>query len=207
MRLFTRTTIALAATAVAVVGLVAPAQAAGPKPGAACEMSGMVMTMPKMTYVCAKNATGKPVWSQGLKPGKTPLTIKDGWTKAADTGMSAAFGVIKNPTNKPITVIGATSPYAKAIQTHEMVDKDGTMVMQEKAGGFVIPAKGSFELKPGGNHLMFMGITKPITAGAMIPVTLITKDGAKVTVKLMAKTYMGANESYDPNASSQMSMS
>lgn len=206
MRLFTRTAVAVVATSIATVGLIAPAQAASPKPGSSCAMSGMVMPTKTMTYVCQKNAAGKAVWSQGLKPGKTPLTIKDGWAKAADTGMSGAFGIIKNPTSKPITVIGATSPYATAIQTHEMVMKDGAMVMAEKPGGFVIPPKGSFELKPGGNHLMFMGITKPIKAGAMVPITLITKDGATVTVKVMAKTYVGANETYDPNASTGMSM-
>ena len=206
MRLFTRTAIAVVAASIATAGLIAPAQAAGAKPGASCAMSGMVMTAKNLTYVCQKSTAGKTVWSQGLKPGKAPLTIKDGWAKAADTGMSGAFGMIMNPTTKPITVIGATSPYAKAIQTHEMVMKDGAMVMSEKPGGFVIPAKGSFELKPGGNHLMFMGITKPIKAGALVPLTLITKDGATVTVKVMAKPYVGANETYDPNASTGMSM-
>ena len=46
--------------------------------------------------------------------------------------------------------------------------KNGAMVMSEKPGGFVIPAKGSFELKPGGNHLMFMG-SYPLELGAMTP--------------------------------------
>ena len=76
--------------------------------------------------------------------------------------MSAAFGMLKNPTDKPIRIIGATSSYATAVQLHEVVAKDGAMVMQQKAGGFVLPANGMLELKPGGNHLMFVGITKPI---------------------------------------------
>jgi copper(I)-binding protein len=53
------------------------------------------------------------------------------------------------------------------------------------------------ELKPGGNHLMFMKLTKPITAGSMIPVTLITADGGTLKTKVLAKVYAGANETYD----------
>ncbi len=79
--------------------------------------------------------------------------------------MSAAFGMVTNPTAKPVRIIGAYSSYAKAVQLHEVVAKDGAMVMQQKTGGFAIPAGGMLELKPGGNHLMFVGITKPITAG------------------------------------------
>jgi copper(I)-binding protein len=110
--------------------------------------------------------------------------------------MSAAFGMVKNPSAQAVRVIGAYSSYAKAVQLHEVVAKDGSMVMQQKAGGFAIPANGMLELKPGGNHLMFVGITKPITAGAQIPVTLITSDGGLLRVKVLAKVYNGANETY-----------
>jgi copper(I)-binding protein len=95
-----------------------------------------------------------------------------------------------------VRIIGAFSSYAKAVQLHEVVAKDGAMVMQQKAGGFAIPAGGMLELKPGGNHLMFVGITKPITAGMQIPVTLITADGGLLRVKVLAKVYNGANEDY-----------
>ena len=127
---------------------------------------------------------------------RAAITLTDGWAKAADSGMSAAFGMVKNPTAKPVRIIGAYSSYAKAVQLHEVVAKDGAMVMQQKAGGFAIPASGMLELKPGGNHLMFLGITKPITAGTQIPVTLITADGGLLRVKVLAKVYNGANETY-----------
>lgn len=71
------------------------------------------------------------------------------------------------------------------------------MVMQEKAGGFAIPAGGMLELKPGGNHLMFVGLKKSIVAGTSIPVTLITSNGKKITVSLLAKEFNGGNEEYD----------
>lgn len=194
-----RTTLA-AVAAVALIGTTAPLAHAheAPKPGSTCAMSGMVENNHGTVYVCtSKTAGAKPTWGSGLTPSKSSLSIADGWAKAADTGMSAAFGMVKNPTAKPIRVIAATSPYSTLVQLHEVVMKDGSMVMQQKPGGFVIPAKGMVELKPGGNHIMFMKLTKPITAGSMIPVTLITADGGKLTTKVLAKVYAGANETYD----------
>jgi copper(I)-binding protein len=168
-----------------------------PKPGSTCAMSGMVLVDHGKVQVCtSKTATGKPRWSAATTTSKSPLTISDGWAKAADKGMSAAFGMVKNPTTKAIRVIGATSPYSGVVQLHEVVDKDGSMVMQQKAGGFVIPAGGMLELKPGGSHLMFMDLKQPIKAGTSVPVTLITADGGTMTVKVLGKVYSGANETY-----------
>jgi copper(I)-binding protein len=185
--------------AAAVIVPAAPASAhEAPKPGTTCAMSGTVEYNHGTVFVCTSKTEGaKPRWGTGRKVSRSSLTIADGWAKAADSGMSAAFGMLKNPTQKPIRVVGATSSYAKVVQLHEVVDKDGSMVMQQKAGGFVIPAGGMLELKPGGNHLMFMGITKPITAGTMVPITLITADGGLMKTKVLAKVFMGANESYD----------
>ena len=169
-----------------------------PKPGTTCAVSGMVEYNHGTVFVCTSRTEGaKPRWGTGRPVSKSALVAKEGWAKAADSGMSAAFGIITNPTATPVRVIGATSPYAKAVQLHEVVDKDGSMVMQQKSGGFVIPAGGMLELKPGGNHLMFMGLKKPITAGAMVPITLITADGGIMRTTVMAKVYNGANESYD----------
>lgn len=188
---------ALAATAALVTAAPASAHEA-PKPGAACALSGMVEYNHGTVFVCTSKSEGaKPRWSAGRPVSKSALAIANGWAKAADSGMSAAFGMLKNPTSKPVRVVGATSPYAKAVQLHEVVDKGGSMVMQQKAGGFAIPAGGMLELKPGGNHLMLMGLTKPITAGTMVPITLITADGGIMRTTVMAKVYMGANESYD----------
>jgi copper(I)-binding protein len=199
---FTR--IARLGAAIGVAVLLAPAVATPahahetPKPGSACAMSGMVLVDHGKVQVCtAKTPMGKPRWSTATPTSASPLKMKDGWAKAAEKGMSAAFGMVSNPTAKPIRIVGATSPYSGVVQLHEVVDKDGSMVMQQKTGGFVIPAGGMLELKPGGNHLMFMDLKKAIKAGTMVPVTLITADGGTMTVKVLGKVYTGANETYN----------
>lgn len=206
----------LAAIAVAITALAGTTLVAAPaasaheiKTGQSCPMSGVVHVFKGRTYVCTLNAAGRAVWGKGLKKSASKVTIADPWAKAADTGMSAAFGMLKNPTGRPVTVIAATSPYATSMQLHEVVMDSGTMVMQQKSGGFTVNAGAMLELKPGGNHIMFMGLRKPITAGALVPVTLIMSDGSQVTFKALGKVYAGANENYDAGASgmdSSMSM-
>lgn len=199
---------ALAAALLAAGIAAAPAQAhETPKLGSTCSMSGTTEIDHGKVYVCVSRTEGaKPRWGKGLPVSRAAITLSDGWAKAADTGMSAAFGMLKNPTDKPIRIIGATSSYATAVQLHEVVSKDGAMVMQQKAGGFVLPANGMLELKPGGNHLMFMGITKPIKAGTMVPIILVTADGGLMKTKVMAKVYNGANETYDSGMSDMSGM-
>ena len=178
-----------------------------PTPGSTCTTPGMVEDNHGTLYVCtATSAKSKPRWGKGLTQSPTALTLSDGWAKAADTGMSAAFGVVKNPTGKPIRVIAATSPYSTVTQVHKVVMQDGAMVMQQKSGGFIVPANGTVELKPGGNHLMLLALTKPITAGARVPLTLITSTGGTLTTTVMGKVFAGANEEYDGDVSTMSGM-
>lgn len=188
-----------AASTIVLTALAAPAQAhEAPKPGSACAMSGMTEFVHGMTYVCLGTATTSPKWGQGLPASRARLVVADGWAKAAATGeMSASFGKIVNSSSKPVTVIAASSPYSEVLQLHEVVASNGSMVMQQKTGGFTIAPGASFELKPGGNHIMFMKLTKPISAGAMIPVTLIASDGGRARVWVLAKVFSGANETYN----------
>ncbi|SDO20959.1 hypothetical protein SAMN05216368_11274 [Cryobacterium flavum] len=126
------------------------------------------------------------------------LTITDPWVKSAETGMSAAFGTLANAGDTDINVVSAESTAATMIELHETVaDDSGAMVMQQKEGGFVVPANGTYELAPGANHLMLMGLTELIVAGAENTFTLTLSDGSTVEFTAPAKDYSGANESYD----------
>lgn len=179
-------------------GISAPAHAASaPKPGSSCAMSGETRIAGGRAFVCTTGSAGS-TWSKGLPRSKSPLTIADSWVKAADSGMTAAFGVITNPTDKPVTVVGARSPrFAGVVQLHEVAMQNGAMQMKEKAGGFVIPAGGSVTLEPGGDHLMLMKMRQPVKAGEMVPIMLITSDGGQLRFNAMGKVFAGANEEYN----------
>ncbi|HQR82827.1 MAG TPA: copper chaperone PCu(A)C, partial [Thiotrichales bacterium] len=45
-----------------------------------------------------------------------------------------------------------------------------------------IPEKGSLELKPGGYHIMLIGVQQPSKAGDVIPIELTLDNGQKIMV-------------------------
>ena len=127
------------------------------------------------------------------------LTVKDPWVKASAAGvMTAAFGVLVNDTDADVTVTGAESP-ASPMELHEMTMKDGKMMMRPKEGGFVIKARSTHELGPGGDHLMLMKPGAAIEAGDEVAFTLKLTEGRTVQFKATAKPFAGAGESYDPS--------
>jgi copper(I)-binding protein len=125
------------------------------------------------------------------------LSVTDPWIKSADKGMTAAFGTLVNHTDHPLTVVKAASSVS-VMELHEMTMKDGKMVMQPKEGGFLIPARGTHELSPGGDHLMFMDVAAPVRAGDQVTVTLTLSDGTTVPFSAVGKPFTGAEESYAP---------
>lgn len=125
------------------------------------------------------------------------LTVTDPWVKAAEDGMSAAFGTITNTSDQDVTIMSASTPASPMVELHETVmGSNGTMQMQEKQGGFVIPAKGKLVLEPGANHIMLMGLPKPVKAGDDISFDLKLKDGSTITFTAQGKDFVGANENY-----------
>lgn len=143
-------------------------------------------------------ATTETVEPAATTSAATSLTITDPWVKAAETGMSAAFGTLDNASDTDITVVSAVSPAATMIELHETVaDDSGSMVMQQKEGGFVIPGGGTFELAPGASHLMLLGLTEPLVAGVEATFTLTLSDGSTFEFTAPAKDYSGANENYE----------
>lgn len=127
------------------------------------------------------------------------LSVENAWVKTAKSGMTAVFGTVRNNSDAPITISAAQFDGAKTAQLHETAeDGSGAMSMQEKKGGFVIPAGGSLALEPGGDHIMIMGLTKPIEPGEEVSVDLMTADHRTVTFTAVAKDYSGAQEDYAP---------
>lgn len=143
---------------------------------------------------------GKTFSAEGLEISKT-------WVKAipdiAKGKMTGVFGTIKNTTGKEILITGGSQDASSRTELHETAMVNGSMQMRPIKDGFRIPAGGTFELKPGGNHIMVMDMTEPLPAGATLKVTLTTQDGKKLPFEAVAWAFPGGgNEPYaNPSAS------
>jgi copper(I)-binding protein len=94
------------------------------------------------------------------------LSIQDAVARLAP-GAGAIYLKVVNPTAEDDRLLGITSPAAEAVEMHEVKTEGDVMRMVPHPEGFAVPAHGTLELKPGGKHLMLMGL-KPVKAGQEI---------------------------------------
>ena len=101
------------------------------------------------------------------------VAIEKPWARATAPGAKVAGGymVIRNAGAAADRLVSASSPAAVKVELHVHVNEGGVMKMRE-VPGYDVPATGSFELKPGGAHLMFTEIKRPFKEGEKLPVTL-----------------------------------
>ncbi|MFJ3311603.1 copper chaperone PCu(A)C [Micrococcus endophyticus] len=148
----------------------------------------------------ASSSSSAPTAATSSAPAEgqgAPLTVSDPWTKATEDGMTGSFGLLENSSDEDLHVVGVSAEVGAKAGLHVMVaDEDGQMVMQQSPDGFTVPAGGSFELAPGGAHVMLMGLTEPIEPGEEVAYELELEDGSTVEVVSVARPYTGANESY-----------
>lgn len=115
------------------------------------------------------------------------VAASDAWIRLPAPGATAAtaFVVIDNPTMYDVYLVSATAEVAEAIQFREAGrdGRDGSVVKELTA-----PAYGKIELKPGGTHLVLIGLKRALKAGDTIPITISTETGA-ITVNATVKEH------------------
>ena len=112
------------------------------------------------------------------------IQIEKPWARATAPGAKVAGGymVIRNAGAAVDRLVSASSPAAAKVELHVHINDNGVMKMRE-VPGYDVPAKGTFELKPGGAHLMFMDIKRPFKEGEKLPVKLKFEKAGEVSAE------------------------
>nr|WP_163690945.1 copper chaperone PCu(A)C [Mycolicibacterium gadium] len=127
------------------------------------------------------------------------VTVENQWASSAETGMAAVFGTFSNTGDHEARIVSGESALAGRVEVHEVVpDGSGAMTMRPNADGLVIPAGGSRELIPGGDHLMLMDIKEPLQPGADVTMSVVFEDGSTLPMTAQIRDFAGANEQYTP---------
>ena len=121
------------------------------------------------------------------------VQIDKPWARATVPGASVAGGymVIRNQGSAGDRLMGVSSPASAKVEMHVHINDNGVMKMRE-VRGYDVPAKGSFELKPGGAHLMFMDIKRPFKEGEKLPVKLKFEKAGEVDAEFQVGGLGGA---------------
>ena len=123
------------------------------------------------------------------------VTVEGAWSRATPPGAKVAAGylTIRNAGASADRLLAASSPAAARIETH-VIEKQGEILRMREVKGYEVPAKGSFELKPGGPHLMLVDIKAPLKEGDRLPLTLRFEKAGEVAVQLRVER-LGATPS------------
>jgi copper(I)-binding protein len=124
-------------------------------------------------------------------PAQAQVTVQDPWVRAT-VPQQKATGLFASVTSaKGGRVVAASSPVADVVEIHEMAMDNQVMRMRAIAA-LELPAGKAVELKPGGFHVMLMGLKQQVKEGDTVPVTLVVEgaDGKRenVDVKAPART-------------------
>ena len=120
--------------------------------------------------------------AHGYKIGE--LEIGHPWTRATPPSAKVAGGflTITNKGNQPDRLISATFDGSTSTEVHEMTHEGGVMKMRELPKGLEIKPGETVELKPGGFHLMFIGLKSDLKEKERLKGTLVFEKAGKIEV-------------------------
>ena len=120
-------------------------------------------------------------------PAAAQVNVKEAWVRAtvAEQKATGAFMQLSAPTGGRLVEV--RSSVAGVVELHEM-SMEGTTMKMRAVPGIDLPAGKTVELKPGGYHVMLMGLKQPLKEGQTVTLTLLVEgpDKKRETVDVKA---------------------
>jgi len=128
--------------------------------------------------------------------GPPEITVSDAWSRPSPmvAGNGAVYMKLTNTGGEDDRLVGAASDAAGAVELHE-TKMEGDMMKMSPVHDIVIPAGGSAELKPGGLHVMLIGLKNELVMGREVFITLNFEKSDPITVKAIIKEMDGGDMS------------
>jgi periplasmic copper chaperone A len=144
----------------------------------------LTLVIASMAAACSASSTStSSVSAASTPPAGGPLTVKDVWVRAAPAGgQTAVYFTIVNGKVAPDALVGVSTPAATSAGLHETTTDNSGMTGMQPVGQITIPGGGTVELKPGGYHVMLMGLANELKVGDTIPLTLTFEQAGVVPI-------------------------
>ncbi|NRD72735.1 copper chaperone PCu(A)C [Shewanella sp. VB17] len=113
------------------------------------------------------------------------VMLVDGYVRAMPPSVpnSAAYFSLMNH-GPSIKLIGVDVAFANEAQLHTVLEEDG-MVKMRQTSSFEIAKDTTLTLSDSGQHVMLLGLKKPLVAGDSVELMLRFDDGSQLPVSLM----------------------
>ena len=128
------------------------------------------------------------------------IEIVQPWSRATPSTAPSAGGflTLTNKGDVPDRLIAIESPAAKQTEIHEMKMDGAVMRMRELENGVVLPPGQTIELKPGGYHVMFMGLKAPFAKDQKVPATLVFEKAGRIDIEFQVDALGATQPSHRP---------
>lgn len=137
--------------------------------------------------------------------GKCPISglhFEDGWVRAVGPAArtAAVYARIENHGDHVVVLTGVATPAAAHAQFHRSALVDGVMQMRGVSEGISLPPHGEFTWRPGGDHIMLMGLTAPLAEDDVVPLRFTLSDGAVLEVSArVGEAGKGSDDHHNPH--------
>ena len=120
------------------------------------------------------------------------VTVVQPYVRAVPPGHpnSAAFMVLKNTSEQDRALVNARSNISKVVELHTHI-KEGGMMRMRQVKKIDIKAGSETVLKPGGLHVMFIGLKQQLKAGDKVELELEFDNGATIKLTVPVKMVAG----------------
>jgi len=110
------------------------------------------------------------------------IDIGHPYARPTREGQMVGAGYLKLANKGPVDrLVSATSPAAGSVEIHSM-SMEGDVMKMRQIDAIEIATGQTVELKPGGYHLMLMGLKAPLKVGEKFPLTLKFEKSGEVVV-------------------------
>jgi copper(I)-binding protein len=114
------------------------------------------------------------------------VTVKEAWVRGTVPAQTTTGAFMTITSTGAAKLLAVVSPLAKSAEIHESMMHGSTAHMHE-VESIALPAGKAVILKPGGHHVMLMGLSKALKPGDTVPLTLtIEEKGKRSTLEVKA---------------------
>ena len=113
------------------------------------------------------------------------IEIGHPYARSTASGQSTGGGflTLTNQGDAADRLLSASAEVSERVELHSM-KMEGTVMRMRQVDAIEVPAGQRVELKPGGLHIMFIGLKAPLKEGERFPMTLRFEKAGEVNVEV-----------------------
>ena len=118
------------------------------------------------------------------------ITVESAWSPPTPglTPVAAGYMTLTNTGTTDDQLISVSARIAKRVELHKTII-DGDRASMQKQESVALPAGATVSFEPGGLHIMFMGLEKPLQEGEHYTLTLQFEQAGSIDIDVTVRAH------------------